>query len=258
MLFSALAHVVVLTALVIQVHEADVQVEQHESATLNLTVAQTVPPAPSPPPEAASVVEPLPKVTPEPVVAAHKPSSASSPEDVEPASKPEPAPSPQPKARPQPSVKEPESPRADPAPPVSEVPQPKPESAARPQVANVSAASSNVPEAPEASPAPRTEVPDSQARERYLEALATRIHQQKFYPRLSRRFGEQGRVVVSFVIQRSGELSDIRVVESSGYPGLDDAAIEALRRVSPFTKIPASVGQDVWPIRLPVEFSLSR
>jgi protein TonB len=49
------------------------------------------------------------------------------------------------------------------------------------------------------------------------------------YPRESVYKGEEGTVRIKFSILKSGEITNIRVVESSGYPDLDDAAIVALK-----------------------------
>jgi len=57
------------------------------------------------------------------------------------------------------------------------------------------------------------------------------------YPRESREKGEEGRVVVSVAIHADGTLTDIKVVESSGYSRLDEAALEAVRHS---TFIPAT------------------
>jgi len=57
------------------------------------------------------------------------------------------------------------------------------------------------------------------------------------YPRESREKGEEGRVVISLTIRADGMAADIKVAESSGYPRLDQAALEAVRNS---TFIPAT------------------
>jgi len=64
--------------------------------------------------------------------------------------------------------------------------------------------------------------------------------------------------VFAFVLQRDGQLSDIRVVQSSGHPRLDAAARKTLLRVSPFRPFPAAIRRDRWQISVPVVFSLRR
>ena len=50
------------------------------------------------------------------------------------------------------------------------------------------------------------------------------------YPEISRRKGEEGTVELSFVVLASGKTTDIVLAHSSGFPLLDDAAIQAVRR----------------------------
>lgn len=97
---------------------------------------------------------------------------------------------------------------------------------------------------------------DVQARQHYLAELAARINRSKFYPRTSRRLGEEGMAVVGFVIQRNGQLTDITIVESSGYRRLDDAALKTVKHVTPFERIPDSIDRDQWSITVPIAFSL--
>lgn len=48
------------------------------------------------------------------------------------------------------------------------------------------------------------------------------------YPPLSRRLDEEGRVEVAFTIEADGSVADPRVVKSSGFPGLDAAALSSV------------------------------
>jgi len=50
------------------------------------------------------------------------------------------------------------------------------------------------------------------------------------YPAASRRLGEQGKVLLEVLILTDGTVGEIGVKRSSGYPRLDQAALEAVRR----------------------------
>ncbi len=104
---------------------------------------------------------------------------------------------------------------------------------------------------------PTAPAADAQQRQHYLAALAASIDRRKYYPRVSRRRGEEGRVVVSFVIRKTGELTDLTVTESSGSRRLDEAALKTLRRISPFQPIPEALARDAWSITVPIAFHLS-
>lgn len=258
-LLSVLLHMAVAMVLFISPYEAELQGQEQPLPALNVVLVQTTPQAQPLPSQPAPTAQPLPDAAPKPVASAQKPPAEPDP-DPELKSKPSINPLSKSESRPESSEKKQKPPRSVPEKPVPERLEPPSEKASKLQSENVSELSkvSKVSKVSKDSSVPRAEAPDQQAQQRYLEALAAQINRQKFYPGLSRRFGEQGRIVVSFVIQRSGELSDIQVVESSGYPRLDNAAIETLKRVSPFTKIPAAIDRDAWPMKLPVTFSLGR
>jgi periplasmic protein TonB len=65
-------------------------------------------------------------------------------------------------------------------------------------------------------------------------------HLQKFkrYPAAAR--GKSGTVLLRFVLNRAGEVTDSAVTKSSGNDVLDHEAIEILRRASPFPAFPAA------------------
>jgi periplasmic protein TonB len=50
------------------------------------------------------------------------------------------------------------------------------------------------------------------------------------YPREARRRGWEGQVILKVLVRGDGSVEDLRVIESSGYDVLDDAAARALRR----------------------------
>jgi protein TonB len=221
--------------------------------TLELTAFQPAPatqqvaaaePEPAEPVAAPAPQDPMPPDPPPQPVAAQP--------EVIPPSVPEPVRPPEPRVVKPPTAKPSviAHPVATPKPPPPRrAPSVSPPVAARPPVEQPNVAKA-------APPGPVAPLVDGQAAQQYLTALAAQINRSKFYPRASRRLHEQGTVVVSFVILRSGELTELSIAESSGYARLDDAALETLRRLSPFTQIPAAIGRDQWPISVPLAFHL--
>ncbi|HVY24258.1 MAG TPA: TonB family protein [Steroidobacteraceae bacterium] len=76
-----------------------------------------------------------------------------------------------------------------------------------------------------------------------------------FYPYASKRDGEEGLVMVSFVVDVSGRPSNIQVATSSGFPRLDEAAIKYVKTVR---LLPATKNGVPFPYetRLPIRFKL--
>ncbi|TXS90671.1 energy transducer TonB [Parahaliea maris] len=60
----------------------------------------------------------------------------------------------------------------------------------------------------------------------------------QYYPEASIRYGIYGSLRLLVVIDHSGHLEDIRVLSSSGYALLDEAAIKIVRMASPYAPFP--------------------
>jgi len=93
--------------------------------------------------------------------------------------------------------------------------------------------------------------PPIPARPQDLEAVRARIAHTLRYPPRARDLGWEGRCVVEFVLLASGSVRLLRVIESSGRPLLDEAALAAVQRGVPFPP----PGVDVL-IRTPIAFRL--
>ena len=60
----------------------------------------------------------------------------------------------------------------------------------------------------------------------------------RYYPEASLRYGLYGSLRLLVVIRYDGTLEDIRVLSSSGYTVLDDAAVKIVRMAAPFAPFP--------------------
>jgi protein TonB len=75
------------------------------------------------------------------------------------------------------------------------------------------------------------------------------------YPSLSRRLGEEGRVLLRVLISPEGLPRDIQLQTSTGYPRLDQAALQTVRR---WRFVPAMRGDEAlaaW-VLVPIRFNL--
>lgn len=73
---------------------------------------------------------------------------------------------------------------------------------------------------------------------KYLSDMKRRIEFYWEYPRHAIRRGEQGYINIDFTIAKDGKIKDVKVIQSSNYPALDDAAISAIRLANPFNEFP--------------------
>ena len=76
------------------------------------------------------------------------------------------------------------------------------------------------------------------------------------YPLIARKKGWEGRVIIQAEIDREGNVSEIKVIESSGFKVLDNASLETLKKWK-FT--PAKIGNKVVDdrVNIPVKFIIT-
>jgi protein TonB len=83
----------------------------------------------------------------------------------------------------------------------------------------------------------------------YLAAVKRRIWERWTRPEPAAELPERGTLVVEFTLTRSGALARSGVLEPSGTPALDRAALEAVARAVPFTPLPTSIAGDALRVR---------
>ncbi len=71
-----------------------------------------------------------------------------------------------------------------------------------------------------------------QLNKQYKSRLQRLIVANKHYPKRAKRHRQQGKVTVSFRVSHSGIISNIRIIKSSNYASLDNAALQAIKRSS--------------------------
>jgi periplasmic protein TonB len=111
--------------------------------------------------------------------------------------------------------------------------------------------------APEASAAPAVAVAGSVAPPRTLSATEVGYLEppRVTYPAISRRLGEEGRVLLRVLVDPQGHPAQVVLSQSSGHARLDEAATSAARRARfrPYSE--NGVAQTVW-VLLPIVFTL--
>lgn len=92
----------------------------------------------------------------------------------------------------------------------------------------------------------------------YRQLLYAQIAAAQSYPMLSRRRGDEGVVQVGFVLQASGEISQLVLVESSGVAALDEAALAIFSHTlnMRLTPIPTALNKTRWQFSIPIAYRL--
>ncbi len=97
---------------------------------------------------------------------------------------------------------------------------------------------------------------NDKATKRYLAKLMRHLQRYKQYPALLKKNHVEGKPVVRFSINKSGQVTKLEVKRHTQYAELDQAAMEVFRRASPLPKIPSELERETLTMSLPIEYSL--
>ena len=90
----------------------------------------------------------------------------------------------------------------------------------------------------------------------YLDRLRRHLAKYKRYPPEAVKQKQQGAVMVHFVLARDGTVLEASIARSSGFPLLDQAALDTLRRASPVPPLPPSFDGDKGALTTRLEFRI--
>jgi periplasmic protein TonB len=86
--------------------------------------------------------------------------------------------------------------------------------------------------------------------------LMRQLQRFKRYPASAQSHKEEGVVLLSFSLDRSGHVLTRSIARSSGHPDLDDEVMAMIVRAEPLPPFPASMTQDHVDLTVPIRFSL--
>lgn len=92
----------------------------------------------------------------------------------------------------------------------------------------------------------------------YFKLIKKKIDEKTFYPEIARRKNMEGKTKVQFIINKNGDLIDIKILKSSGNKLLDNASIEILKRASPFPEFPENLNYEKIVFTIDFNFYLKR
>jgi TonB family protein len=95
-------------------------------------------------------------------------------------------------------------------------------------------------------------VADRKVAASYLDRLKIKIFLLWKYPEEAIQIGQQGDVIISFVLNSKGELMDIVIIKGSGSRSLDKATITAIRQANPFGPLPEDISNE--PLKITGHF----
>lgn len=231
------------------------------------------PPSDAPVALAPPTISPLPPATPDQEVAVERPAPPlipppSAPTTIDPPRvvEPEPEPEPEPDTEPAPLIAavpvakpnrpeppKPAKPKAAPAPQFAATPQTQAgaDGAAQGQSTAAVQGEGGSSQAPAFSAAAV-----ASAEQTYISAVRAAVARNKKYPRRAKRRGVQGTVRIQLTLDASGRLVNVRLVSPSGASMLDEAAMDAVRAVGEYPRIPAEMERASVRITVPIRFAV--
>ena len=90
----------------------------------------------------------------------------------------------------------------------------------------------------------------------YIEYVKRTLDRNKTYPARALRYEEEGNVMITFQILKTGALTELRIKSSSGFPSLDRQAMQIVKKSSPFKHFPPNFTEKLLKIEVPMEFKL--
>lgn len=101
-------------------------------------------------------------------------------------------------------------------------------------------------------------MPSVQARRRnpYFRRMYRRMDELIEYPKDLALALRQGEVVIRFKLSAGGQMSDLMLTKSSGYPAFDKQVLRAVRKAAPFGRVPTAVldGRSAIRVSVPYKF----
>jgi protein TonB len=91
----------------------------------------------------------------------------------------------------------------------------------------------------------------------YLNRVRRWIAKYKKYPQEAFKRKQEGSVMVAFTIARDGTVLVAEIEKSSGFPLIDQATLDMLRRASPVPPVPSHYTGERLTVAIPVRFSIA-
>lgn len=91
----------------------------------------------------------------------------------------------------------------------------------------------------------------------YIAKIARTLELVWQYPKEAGLRGQQGVTVLKVVIREDGKLSDVQLMQSSGYAMLDGEALRAIKRIAPYPPLPQSWRRSEWGLTISFSYLLT-
>lgn len=90
----------------------------------------------------------------------------------------------------------------------------------------------------------------------YMQYVYQTINAHKFYPKLAKRMGVEGKCKLGFKILCDGSIEGVKILEKSSFTALNTAALEIMKQIGKFHAFPAVLEKKEITLEVPIEYSL--
>ena len=91
---------------------------------------------------------------------------------------------------------------------------------------------------------------------KYTEIVSQRIQENISYPWAAKQGQLKGTLILNLCLSSAGDLLDAKIKQSSGLSVLDENALTAVKKISPFPPFPPAIREKVLCIEIPIVYSL--
>lgn len=88
----------------------------------------------------------------------------------------------------------------------------------------------------------------------YIKNVQSRIVSAAYYPPDAKEMGWEGIVKLNIILEYDGNLRDVKIMQSSGYVALDDAALDIVKKQAPYPAFPYEAGLRELQIEIPIAY----
>lgn len=90
----------------------------------------------------------------------------------------------------------------------------------------------------------------------YRQELIEYLQREYYYPRAAMRRRQEGQVSVELMIEPSGRIAGMKLVEGSGHALLDESALSIMEKLRELPPMPSGAGSRPHPFTVPIQFKL--
>ncbi len=94
------------------------------------------------------------------------------------------------------------------------------------------------------------------AKARYQSIIRELVNENRYYPRISRRLGQTGKVIVYVKISNTGVITQLEIKNPSQHKYLNKGALKTIRNIGKFPPFPKDLALSHWEGTIPINYNL--